>query len=97
MTVITDVKSLMCLVCGKVGPGDIHHVKSRGAGGKDDLWNIMPLCRQCHCDIHRVGMKYHAENYPMVKRWLELNDWEYCTIKKAYIHVNFPVQSVENE
>lgn len=41
-----------CLNCG-IQPSDYndldpHHITTRGAGGKDVLENIAPLCRTCH-------------------------------------------------
>lgn len=41
-----------CEVCGARAI-DIHHIESRGMGGtslKDDINNLMALCRKCHID-----------------------------------------------
>ena len=41
-----------CEVCGARAT-DIHHIESRGMGGtslKDDINNLMALCRKCHID-----------------------------------------------
>ena len=44
-----------CLNCGIQSPDyndlDPHHITTRGAGGKDKLENIAPLCRICHIAI----------------------------------------------
>jgi len=32
-----------------------HHIRSKGAGGGDELWNLMPLCMWHHRLIHDVG------------------------------------------
>lgn len=40
----------LCEVCGSPAV-DIHHIKSRGMGGsqtKDDINNLMAVCRACH-------------------------------------------------
>lgn len=34
-----------------------HHILPRGAGGKDDITNLIPLCSQCHGKIHREGTR----------------------------------------
>ena len=36
--------------------GDIcaHHLKTRGAGGKDEK-NLLPLCVKHHTEIHQIG------------------------------------------
>ena len=41
-----------CEICGKTA-NDIHHIECRGMGGsknKNDITNLMALCRQCHID-----------------------------------------------
>ena len=41
-----------CEVCGARAT-DIHHIEARGMGGtslKDDINNLMALCRKCHID-----------------------------------------------
>ena len=42
--------TIYCEVCGKVAQ-DLHHIKARGMGGsklRDNIENIMALCRPCH-------------------------------------------------
>ena len=41
-----------CEVCGTTAV-DIHHINCRGMGGskeKDDIINLMALCRKCHIE-----------------------------------------------
>ena len=38
-----------------------HHILPRGAGGKDDITNLIPLCSQCHGKIHREGTRKWRE------------------------------------
>jgi hypothetical protein len=45
-------RGLPCLVCG-ARPSDPHHVKSRGAGGRDE--HCVPLCRTHHDYFHSAG------------------------------------------
>ena len=61
------VKSLPCLICGVVGPSDPHHLrhdlaaKERGVGQKaTDRWTL-PLCRNCHGDVHALGSRRERE------------------------------------
>lgn len=36
--------------------GQIAHIVSRGAGGTDDIWNLMHLCTDCHINLqHQNG------------------------------------------
>jgi 5-methylcytosine-specific restriction endonuclease McrA len=44
-----------CDVCGSwknLNMLDVHHKKTRGAGGSDTLENCSLVCRKCHNDIH---------------------------------------------
>lgn len=44
------IRGLPCDVCGKPGPSEPHHARTRGAGGsKRDL---LPLCLRCHREAH---------------------------------------------
>lgn len=43
---------LPCLVCSAT-PCDPHHVKSRGAGGRDE--HCVPLDRAHHDELHTIG------------------------------------------
>lgn len=37
----------LCVLCGALAV-DVHHVKFRSHGGKDDVNNCVCLCRECH-------------------------------------------------
>jgi hypothetical protein len=42
--------TILCEVCG-MRAQDIHHIECRGMGGsdkKDDISNLMAVCRDCH-------------------------------------------------
>lgn len=34
--------------------GHMHHIKTRGAGGRDDLSNVTTLCPDCHHRLHSI-------------------------------------------
>ena len=63
-----------CELCGTTAV-DIHHIEARGMGGsttKDEIINLMALCRQCHIkygDIkeYKEELKNRHINY-MVQR-----------------------------
>lgn len=65
------VKTMQCVACGGCG-GDAHHVTSKGAGGGDEVRNLMPLCREHHTAWHKMGPKKMCEKFPGVRTWLEL-------------------------
>lgn len=44
----------ICMWCWIPGGAlDLHHVLRRSQGGKDDAWNLRPLHRLCHGQVHR--------------------------------------------
>jgi 5-methylcytosine-specific restriction endonuclease McrA len=53
-----------CEMCGQTAV-DINHIDARGMGGsklKDNIENLMAMCRKCHMDLgdkkeHKVMMK----------------------------------------
>lgn len=47
------VRGKPCVICER--RGEPHHVKSKGAGGSDR--QVVPLCRVCHTEIHKIGRK----------------------------------------
>lgn len=63
-----DGRCLLCLYSKKAGRLDqvyspdvisIHHIKTRGAGGTDDLDNLICLCHRHHMEVH--SGKYSKE------------------------------------
>ncbi len=45
---------LTCQACGKYPAAQVHHIKARGRGGKDELPNLITLCGRCHMIISPV-------------------------------------------
>jgi len=63
-----------CLINGCNGKRDGvgHHVKSRGSGGSDNIWNRASLCRKHHQECHGYGIKTFTEKYPEVRKVFEM-------------------------
>jgi 5-methylcytosine-specific restriction endonuclease McrA len=74
------MEKISCLIC--VNNGELHHIKTRKSGGCDSVFNLMPLCRAHHTQVHQIGINSFAEKYPVVKDWLILNDWNFNLVKK---------------
>lgn len=51
------------------------HIKTRGSGGTDDSWNLMPLCRRHHQERHRIGLGSFAFKHVQVRQYLIANGW----------------------
>ena len=41
-----------CQLCGRGGYTEIHHIRSRGAGGDDVAENLIECCSRCHSMCH---------------------------------------------
>jgi hypothetical protein len=78
-----------CIVTG-APDSDVHHPKSRGSGGPDEPWNMMPLAHRLHQECHNIGLKRFAEKYPAVKQWLLDHQW---TLDRKWRH---PTKQGEN-
>lgn len=65
---------MSCIVClNKVF--DRHHIKTRKAGGTDDAFNLIELCRIHHVEAHKIGNVTFALKYPQVLEILEAKGW----------------------
>lgn len=70
-----------------------HHIKSIGAGGTDDDFNIMPLCPDHHnmtaLSIHKLGTISFIKRNPEAREYLVSKGWEECPITGKWFHQNF--------
>ncbi len=64
-----------CLVCGL--PSDACHIRSRGAGGGDEKWNLVPLCREHHQMQHKAGWWEMARRCWTVEVALDERGWRF--------------------
>ena len=59
-----------CRLCGKkcrygdpiTTRADAHHIIFASAGGPDESWNLLHLCRGCHDLVHKVRRFYLSGN-----------------------------------
>lgn len=54
-----------CVLCGNYENLHVHHIKTRGSGGKDEYLNLVTLCNICHTT------KAHGFNALITKEILE--------------------------
>jgi len=76
-------EEIICIVTGAPG-STLHHLTTRGAGGTDDEWNLLPVCQLIHNTIHAKGLVYCAQKYPAIKEWLLAHGWEYDAFNKKW-------------
>jgi hypothetical protein len=41
-----------CCICGKLHSVQLHHIKPKEKGGTDEIDNAIPLCPNCHNEVH---------------------------------------------
>jgi len=63
-----------CLVCRDL-PTDQCHITSRGAGGSDEDWNLMPLCRRHHIEQHTIGIVSFVTKHESVYKYVTDRNW----------------------
>ena len=56
-----------CEVCGDYGI-QVHHIRSRGAGGDDEAINLMSLCPEHHTEYHTIGHEKFGVKYGLSNR-----------------------------
>lgn len=80
------VIDLPCVACGQYTEGGsiLHHLKTRGSGGSDMPFNLIPTCLTCHIEYHGKGLYHMTKKYPGVERWLIENGWEFNDYLKKW-------------
>ena len=56
------LRNTHCVVCGKLSAAP-HHIRSRGAGGSDDSFNLLSLCQEHPLEVHTTGKSSFATKY----------------------------------
>jgi hypothetical protein len=77
---LAEMRKLRCLACGHPPPSEVHHIKTRGSGGGDEFFNVMPVCRGCHQAWHKMGMQSFIQRHGSVQQYLEALGWELGTV-----------------
>lgn len=72
---LEEVRARPCIVCGRAGPSDPSHVRSRGAGGPDSWYNVVAMCRTHHNQWHSYGPHRFFSAYPGFALQLEDMGW----------------------
>jgi 5-methylcytosine-specific restriction endonuclease McrA len=83
---LQQTREMPCAACGAKPPSDPDHIRTRGAGGTDDLWNLMPLCRKCHTLKHAQGLNGLKDKHPRVKAVLIEKGWHYDHVFKKWLN-----------
>lgn len=73
-----------CLVTNRKG-AEAHHIITVKSGGPDAEWNLMPLCRSAHTEVHKIGLTKFADKYGRVKSWLLAHGWEFEEFRQKWV------------
>lgn len=67
-----------CTACGVLQENGnvLHHIKTRGSGGSDKKFNLMPLCNFHHNQVHQIGLYNFSLKYKSVTKFLINHKWE---------------------
>jgi len=69
------MRALPCISCNAAPPSTVSHIKTRGSGGDDAAFNIVPMCGICHAFWESHKMEY-LEKYPHVLNLLKALGWK---------------------
>ena len=71
------IRDRPCSVCYDPPPSDPEHIKTKGSGGGDELFNLVSLCRLDHIKVHKIGLIKLANENKSLKKELESKGWNY--------------------
>jgi hypothetical protein len=83
---IREVSKQACVVCGKRPAGEAHHIKTKGSGGGDYIWNLCPVDRFCHQRFHSKGLNHMVRRFNPVREFLIRNNWEWDATLNRWVH-----------
>src|SRR2546430_883261 len=72
--VLLQVRTQPCCICGR-RPSDASHIRTRGSGGPDTLWNVFPKCREHHTEWGKMGWSLFLKRYPIFQWRLQMAGW----------------------
>lgn len=78
---LDTIKKMRCCICGMhpgstFNPIDPSHIKTRGAGGGDHIWNVVPHCRMHHREWEDSAKMDFLFKYPQMRALLVGLGWE---------------------
>jgi hypothetical protein len=73
------LRDMPCLGCARMGtedrPHHLHHTKTGGMGKKANAAWQVPLCSECHGNLHLFGPKWFERAYADMLGGFTLRDW----------------------
>lgn len=75
-----------CYTCGETQGICAHHIKTKKSGGHDIPQNLIPLCFDCHAEIHSVGLTEFCFRHVEVQYFLIEMGWEFSEYRNKWIN-----------
>ncbi len=86
---IQRLMALGCFACGTSLDLEIHHWRTKGAGGDNDLTNLICLCANHHTQnedsVHRLKPREFLKKYPRIRTYLETLGWHFEEVNGKFI------------
>ncbi len=74
---LKSYQSMPCCICGTSYQVSAHHIKTKGAGGDDSEWNLIPICHSHHVGIHQLGLNQFINRYYRLRIILNKKGWKF--------------------
>lgn len=71
-----SLRGRLCVVCGKSNQTTGSHLRSKGSGGPDTEWNVVPMCFYCHREWEDGGLQCFLSKHHRFEDYLEELGWE---------------------
>lgn len=73
---VAECRTMPCEICIWHDDGNCgHHLKTRGSGGGDEWFNLLPVCVKCHAKIHDYGYNKMIIKHPRLLKALIKRGW----------------------
>lgn len=73
---LKSIRAQPCCICVRQAV-DACHIRSRGAGGPDAAFNLIPMCRMHHAQQHQIGFIKMILLYPPLRFRLSKMGWQW--------------------
>lgn len=72
---IPSIEGFKCAAHENHLADEFDHLRTRGAGGSNEEFNLLPLCRLAHIQRHQKGLRWLSDKYPGVHSFMIDNGW----------------------
>jgi hypothetical protein len=66
---LTWLREQSCCACNRAAPSEAHHATGAGMGLRSDDREAMPLCSECHRDLHNHTGRFKNMSKEAKKDW----------------------------